>query len=187
MKDDFHLALYRGASADTIAVDDYLALNADARAGVAADLDMATISLIVDGQERIAHLASLGPLAALVPQLEPARARLSRRDPALVRSGVVDLDDGHYLLFEPDPSGDRVNVSVVSTDARPESSWFPHGPHGDALYAHVAAHRSALLARTRAAGALPVELPMDRDRLLAALAREAKSGAALLASPGGVR
>jgi hypothetical protein len=174
VSDDLQLVLYRGASSATVGVRELLRDGA----GEPVDYRHASVSVVVDGEERLADRLSLGPLEDLVAQLEPARARLADGRPGLVRSGVLDVEDGNYLLLE--PADGAVSLSVVSTDELPASGWFPHGPWADQLYEYVARHRDAMLAATRSAGTLPAELPLDRAMVLAALEREAAAGAELL-------
>lgn len=182
---EVHLALYRGASADIITVEDYLALDSAARHKVDTDFENCAISVVVDGQEQLAHRLSLGPLAYLVPQFEPARQRLLAGQPALIRSGVLDVPDGNYLLFEPTPDRSQVLLSVVSTDDLPESGWFPDGPYADRLYEYMRTHRDALIEKARQWQGHLIELPLDRDRLVDALKRTGEAGAVLLSQIGG--
>jgi hypothetical protein len=180
MHDDFRLMLYLGASADTITLSDYLALDADARLANRVDLSMVTISIMAGGREHLAPRLSLGPLHRITPQLGVARERLVRGEPALIRSGVMDVEDGNYLLLEPDGVTGPIRASVVSTDDIEVSHVFPDEFRAQDLYAYVASQRTNLLNRTRRVGSFPVELPLEREALLAALDREAALGLTVL-------
>ena len=176
-----YLALYRGASGRTVRAETYLAMDRSERALVAADLRNVTISLVVDGRERLAHQLSLGPLARLVPQIEPARRRLLAGHPALIRSGVLDVAQGHYLLIEPRAGSDEVTISLVSIGELPAAAWFPDAPQADALYDHVAANRGPLLAAARQRADGLAELRVGRAALLDSMATAAAAGRSLLA------
>jgi hypothetical protein len=176
--DDFHLALYRGASGETITVEDYAALDAAGRSAVSADPRRATISLVVAGRERLAPLISLGSLARLIPQVERAAQLLRAGEVALIRSGVLDVPAGHFLLIE---AGDEqsCHISLIEIDTLPEGSWFPDSDRGDDLRAYVAAHHDALLNAARARGDDVVGLQIGRDALIAGMERTAAAARAI--------
>jgi hypothetical protein len=172
--DDFRVLLYRGASGETVSLERYLAMGAPDRAAVDADLEHVTLGIRAAGGELLPQKPSMGPLARLVRQLEPARERIEQGLPALIRSGVLDVPDGHYVRFGAANGGAEVAASVITIEELPASGWFPDTSDAAALYAYVDEHRERL------EHASP-RLTMDRRALVAALAREATAGRALLA------
>lgn len=175
--DDFQIRLYRGPSFETLGLAEYRAL-ADAERRALPDPALhVTLALTIDGAERF-HARGFGPLERLVAQLAPARDRLAAGAPALIRSGVLDVPEGQYLLFEPIDTA-AVRVSTILFDELPERGWFPDEEHGDALYRFVAAQRDRVVGAAREVWPELAELAMDRARLAAALAREAAAAAEL--------
>jgi hypothetical protein len=169
---EFHLALFRGSSADLILVEDYLR----ERVQTQVNPQWAAVSIVTGSREHLGARASLGPLERLVAQLEPARQRLLANQTALVRSGVLDVPQGTFLAFV--PTGDDVRISVLQISELPMSDWFPDEDSAEALYAWVAAHFDALT--------LPRFEPFlfPRPELIAAFEREAAAGRAFLAEIG---
>ena len=188
---ELHISLYRGSSGETITVEEYLAINSTQRATVAADLDHVTISLKSGGQERLAHQLSLGPLERLVPQFELALRRLQANKFALIRSGVLDIPDGHYLLFKPRqaaPDGrancDQVSVSLITIDELPISGWFPDEQWAEWLYQYVGMYRERLVATASLRLDSFHDLLYDRAALLTLLAQEASASRTLMSQMG---
>lgn len=173
---EFHLALFRGPSADLITVEEYLRADAAARAEARVNPEWAAVSIVAGGREHLGARASLGPLERLVAQLEPARQRLLANETALIRSGVLDVPRGIHLAFV--PAGDEVRISVLQIADLPMSDWFPDEDSAESLYAYVAEHFDALT--------LPPFEPFlfPRAELVAAFEREAAAGRTLLAEIG---
>jgi hypothetical protein len=178
--DKLSIALYQGSSAETIPIEQYRALATAQRAALAADTSAATVALVIDGRERLAHQLSLGCLKRLAAQFAPAILRLRSGLPALIRSGVLDVPEGHYLLLEP-AKRNRVDISWISIDDLRVGVLFPDGSLAAELYRYVAAHRDDLIDAARSRGDEMVLLPMDRDVLIAAMTRTAEAAIAVLA------
>ena len=176
--DDFRLALYRGASGEWLPLDQVLdALTADTPLDVSAE--HTTISVVAGGQEHLAGLVSFGSLPRLVNQLEPAADRLEQDAWALVRSAVLDVPHGIYLLLEPHSPTQDVAFSLAVTEELPWSGWFPDDDaRGRELHGYVASHRDQMVADAEMYGIKPACL--DRTSLTAALRREAHLGRQLI-------
>ncbi len=181
---ELHISLYRGSSGETITVEKYLAMDSTERTAVAADLDHVTISLKSDGQECLAHQLSLGPLGRLVPQFELAQRRLSANKLALIRSGVLDIPDGHYLLFNPLQDRNNVSVSLITIDELPVGGWFPDGRWAEWLYQYVSMYSERLVATAGQRLDSFHDLLYDRSALLTLLAQEATASRTLMSEMG---
>jgi hypothetical protein len=171
----FNIALYKGASFETINLKDWFLMEAKERAGFDTDLENIGISLSVNGEERLAQLISMGPLNSMLAQLDQAIARLENFEPALLRSGVLDVSDGHYLLLEPTSDGQTVLISLISLSELPISEYFPNGRMSDKLYEYVALNREVLIEKNRHHGA-PVNLPFNYEQLIRELLQNKVAG-----------
>lgn len=179
--DDIRLALSIAGSTEFIAVGDYLALSEAQRASVPVTPSWSVLSLVVGGEERWGSRLTLGALGVLVTQFVPAAARLEHGERAVLRAAVFDVPAVLLLLLEPDGEDSVVTTPAV-TDDLPDASWTPDGPHGDSLYAFVAAHRDRLIDAGRLRGVMPQHI--GRALASAALRREAALGAAVMAIVG---
>ncbi|MBL0388514.1 hypothetical protein JJB07_18075 [Tumebacillus sp. ITR2] len=173
------LALYRGITSDLLTLEDCLNLPPSQQGDV--NLQHCTWSLLEDGQERLAHRLSFGPLEEMVAQLDHVRTRLMNFQPALLRSGVFSSERGNYLLFEPDEKLQVVRLSLLMLEESPYSFLLPNGGRGEELYDYVRKNRDERLARTQEifASVIPQEVPLELKPLLKSLLHDAKRGRTL--------
>lgn len=170
--DDLRLALFRGASAELITLDELLELAPEARADLEVSPSWSAVSLIVSGEERWGPRLSLGALGVLVGQLPQAVERLAQDRLAVVRSGIFDVPDALFLLFWPE-GHETVRVSLGMTDDIEVSAWVADGPAADRLYSWVEDHLDELDA---AAGDEVPPYFLQTELVLRALRREALLG-----------
>jgi hypothetical protein len=180
MMDGLHIFFYRDSSAETILAEDLQRLDDEGRRAMGADLNWASMSLIVEGRERLGDRPSLGPLQFMAPQLEAAADRLRNGEIALVRSGVLDQEPGLYLLFEPATEG----TTTISLLAIYEMSMLfpvpPESAESRMIYDYVREHRNECIAEARKWYDL-TEVPVSSLMLIEALKRESTVARALLA------
>jgi hypothetical protein len=180
--DDFRICLFPNVPGQAVVpIDEVAALPAEQRGDF--DEQYTAFHWVVADEKR--QLASFGPLALLVPQLQPTAERVAAGKPALMRMGALDTPEGNYLYFEP-AAGEQVKVSLLATLHFPESHLDPlpyESASAQQLYAFVERERESMTqAGTEFASCPP--FTVERQALLAALEREARIGSQLLADLG---
>lgn len=173
---EFNIALYIGASYKTITLKAYINMSEDERANMNVDFNHISFSLMIDGKELLSHLISLGPLTMMLPQFDQAISLLSQGKSALLRSGVLDVSEGHYVYFSSIPDSEFVLISLISIAKLPMGEYFPQGYNSEKLYEYVLRNYKPLIEKNRKDG-YPTEIKFNRKELIANLELNKELGA----------
>jgi hypothetical protein len=85
----------------------------------------ATVVQLDDGTEHLGKRISFGSLRRFAVQLPLAADRVAAGALGIVRSAVLDVPQGNYLLFE--PQRDEVRIGLAIANPSPWSTAFPDG------------------------------------------------------------
>ncbi|NEO75651.1 hypothetical protein [Moorena sp. SIO4G3] len=173
---NFNIALYKGPSFEKITLKAYSMLSEAERINFETNLNQVGISLCVNGEEKLSHLISFGPLQTLLSQLGHGINRLINNEFALIRSGVLDVSEGHFLLIEPTLDGESALISLISISETPISEYFPNGHHSNELYDYILLHQEALIEQSVKRD-YPVKIQFDINHLLKSLKQSKEYGA----------
>lgn len=156
---ELNLAFYIDGSAETVTLEAYAQLPVAEKERFRVDTQNIALSLKQNGQEKLATLVSWGNLKTVSAQLGHVIDRINNGKDALLRSGVSDVADGHYLLLETGEH-DTVSVSLLFISGSPLSHQFPTDENSPDLYAYVRRHVQALK-KAAAEREYPVNVPFD--------------------------
>lgn len=162
---EFNIALYKGASYKIITLNDYTNMSEDERANIKINFNQISLSLCIDGEEILSHLISFGSAAIVLAQFGHVIKCLSKGGIALMRSGVMDVSEGHYLFFTSASDSESVLISLISIAELPIGEYFPHGQYGGDLYDYVIQNYKALIEQSRKRS-YPVEIEFNRNDLI---------------------
>lgn len=175
---EFNIALYKGASYETITLNAYTNMSKDERAGFEINFNQIGLSLCIDGEEILSHLISFGSAAIVLAQFRHLIKRLSKGETALMRSGVMDVSEGHYLFFAPaSDDSESVFISLISIAELPMGEYFPQSLNSEELFNYVIQNYKALIEKSRRRN-YPVEIKFNRNHLIANLKLNMKLGMA---------